>query len=68
MRAGAVTADRLLQDAAEATQEPEHHENNQDQSKNAAEPGPAIAIVTIVATNAAQQQNQQDNSKDRAHC
>ena len=32
-------------DAAEATQEPEHHQNNQDQSKNAAEPGPATGMA-----------------------
>jgi hypothetical protein len=58
MRIGLFHGSRLVDmNAAEATKEPEHHENNQDQAKNAAEAGPAIAIVTIVAPAATQQQN-----------
>jgi hypothetical protein len=54
-------------DATEATEKPEHHQNNQDQAKNAAEAGPTVAIVAIVAAATAQENNQQDDDKDRAH-
>jgi hypothetical protein len=37
-------------DTAEATKEPEHHENEQDHAKNAAESSAAVAAVSVVPT------------------
>ena len=54
-------------DATEATEKPEHDQNDQDQAKNAAQAGPTVAIVAIVAAATAEENNQQDDDKDRAH-
>jgi hypothetical protein len=45
--------------AAKAAKQPEHEANHQHQSKNAAEAGPAIAVMTIIA--AASEEKDQHN-------
>jgi hypothetical protein len=51
---------RLLDPArgAEATNEPEHHKNEHDNAKNAAESSAAVAAVRVVSTATAEQKNQ----------
>lgn len=36
-------------DAGEAPKKPKHHENDNNQAKDAAEPRPAIAVVSVIA-------------------
>jgi malonyl CoA-acyl carrier protein transacylase len=45
----------------DAADKPEHNHNDQNQTENAAESRPAIPIIAMVATEAAQQQKHQDN-------
>jgi hypothetical protein len=51
----------------QAAEEPDHEQYHQHEAKNAAEPTPSIAIVSIVAPAAAEQQDQHNNDQDCAH-
>jgi len=52
-----------MQDA----EEPEHEKDNQYQSQSAAEPSSTILAIPVIATPAAEQQDDQDNDQDCAH-
>lgn len=45
----------------QAPQEPEREQDNQYQAQNAPKPGSAVAPITVVATTAAEQQEEHDN-------
>jgi hypothetical protein len=44
-----------------AADKPEHNHNDQNQTENAAESRPAIPSIAMVATEAAEQKNHQDD-------
>src|SRR3984893_7955243 len=50
----------------QAANQPDHDGNDQYQTKNAAEPRPAIRAVAIVAT-ASEQQNQHEDNQNCTH-
>jgi hypothetical protein len=52
--------------ASEATNEPQHHDNDQEQTKNASEPGASVAAVSVVSS-AAKEKDQDKDDKNRAH-
>src|SRR5271167_3522754 len=52
--------------ASEAADEPKHHDNDQEQPKNASEPGASVAAMRIVSA-AAKEKNQDKDGKNRAH-
>ena len=52
--------------ASEASNEPKHHDNDQEQTKNASEPGASEAVMSVVPS-AAKEKNQDKDDKNRAH-
>ncbi len=52
--------------ASEAANEPKHQDNDQEQTKNASEPGASVAAMRVVSA-AAKEKNQDKNDKNRAH-
>jgi hypothetical protein len=52
--------------ASEATNEPKHHDNDQEQTKNASDPGASVAVMGVVSS-AAKEKNQDKDDKNRAH-
>jgi hypothetical protein len=52
--------------ASEATNEPKHHDNDQEQTKNAPKPGTSVAVMSVVPS-AAKKKNQDKDDKNRAH-
>jgi hypothetical protein len=52
--------------APEASNEPKHHDNDQEQTKNASESGASEAVMSVVSS-AAKEKNQDKYDKNRAH-
>jgi hypothetical protein len=52
--------------ASETPNEPKHHDNDKEQTKNASEPGASVAAMSIVPS-AAKEKNQDEDDKNRAH-
>jgi hypothetical protein len=52
--------------ASEASDEPKHHDNDQEQTKNAPKPGASVAVMSVVPS-AAKEKNQDKDDKNRAH-
>src|SRR3984957_9030220 len=52
--------------APEASNEPKHHDNDQEQTKNASEPSASEAVMSVVPS-AAKEKNQDKDDKNRAH-
>ena len=52
--------------APDASNEPKHHDNDQEQTKNASEPGASEAVMSVVPS-AAKEKNQDKDDKNRAH-
>jgi hypothetical protein len=47
--------------AAETTNEPKHHDNDEEQTKNAAQPGTSVAAMSIVPSAAKEKNQDEDN-------
>jgi hypothetical protein len=52
--------------APEASNELKHHDNDQEQTKNAPKPGASEAVMSVVSS-AAKEKNQDKDDKNRAH-
>src|ERR1043166_4870125 len=52
---------------AQAANEPEHDQNDQNQTKNATEPRSTVTAVSVIAAKAAKQENHQDDDQNSAH-
>src|SRR5260221_7542135 len=52
---------QLARSNVDAADKPEHNHDDQNQTENAAESGPAIPIIAMVTAEAAEQQNHQDD-------
>jgi hypothetical protein len=52
---------------AHAPYEPKHHDDDQNEPQNAAEPSSPIATMRIIPTTATENQNQYNNDKNGAH-
>src|SRR5271157_1585111 len=50
----------------EAANKPKHHDNDEEQTKNASQPGASVAAMSIVPS-AAKEKNQDKDDKNRAH-
>jgi hypothetical protein len=46
----------------QASDQPQHDDNDQYHTENAAKSGPAISVIAMIATKAAEQQDHQDNN------
>jgi hypothetical protein len=62
---GSKSRTRQIQ-ASQATNEPKHHDNDQEQTKNAPKPGTSVAVMSVVPS-AAKEKNQNKDDKNRAH-
>ena len=52
--------------APEASNEPKHHDNDQEQTKNASKRCASVAVMSVVPS-AAKEKNQDEDDKNRAH-
>jgi hypothetical protein len=52
--------------AYEASNKPKHHDNDQEQTKNASKRGASVAVMSVVPS-AAKEKNQDKDDKNRAH-
>jgi hypothetical protein len=51
---------------SEASNKPKHHDNDQEQTKNASKRCPSVAVMSVVPS-AAKEKNQDKDDKDRPH-
>src|SRR5579862_1364655 len=52
----------------ERANEPEHKQHHENQAKNAAKSGAAVAAMCVITAPAAENNDEKDNDEDRAHC